>query len=278
MALSLWSAVSAGGILWKTPRALVCLRNCAGEHADLCESSAPSTRGTGSSRTPPVHREAPKKEEGKQRKNREGEQGGAANPPKQVKVEDPKEIDKRPAEEADLEEEESEESSEAAEDEPVHEPTPKKSEELSEKEKGRAANAAKFARHGLTAPLGLRVLPVRLSTPSQDGERQGARREERPPLPPGERASSARSGERPELERRPREERDRERRGDRPREPAHPPPSRDERPRERRHRSRTPHRKKKKSGGSKGVKRRERGKAWRDERRKARPETKWHQK
>ncbi len=258
--------------------ALTCLRNCAGELADLCEGGSSAPVVVPLSGIPPAPREDPKGGGSKEKKRKEREAGGRdPTPPLRVK-EEPTGGGGDPVRDLPVEEEESEESSEAVIDEPVVPAPPPPRVELTEGERARRYSEARRRSSDSPAPLGLRPLPVRLSAPSQDGVGLPAPPEERPSGHHRERRSSS---TRPRADRevpggettegRPRSSRDR-----RARTPSYPPPVREDRRRDGRNRSRSQH-KKKKSKGSKGVKKRERGRTWIEDQRKAQKEQQWHQ-
>jgi len=271
---SLWA-----GQAGNDPRALTSLRNCVGELSDLIEAAGVLPAGGQPAGTAPEKREPPLKGDKKERKTKEGEGGGSVTTPRVPLKEEPREERSReaslpPAGDTGEDDEESEESSDLAEDEEVSEKGRSKEKEPTKRELERAANAAKLSKHGLTQQLGLRVLPVKLSVQAQDGGVPEPVREGR-----GEAASSevpSTSGrERRESDRRVPEGGERSKKEARPREPPYPPPGRGEKRKEERRRSRTPHRKRKSRGANKGIKKRERGRAWRDEQRKAGHEKQW---
>ena len=247
-------------------KALSCLRNCAGELADWCEGESGASASFLGVGVAPVDRERAERASGKEKKSKARESGGErTTPPVEVK-EEPKSAAGGPLQELDLEEE-SEESSEAAEDLPVPDSDRRPDIDLRERERERRYNEEPPTRGEPAAPLGLRVLPVRLSAPSQDGGGPGS--------PPARVEAERSNPPRREPEELPRERRERQARS-----PNYPPPQREERHRERRERSRTPKgkKKKKKSKGSKGVRKRERGKAWVEEQRSAPHNPQWRRK
>ena len=262
------------------PIAISSLRNCAGELADLYEggsatgSTAPAVAGSH-----PGTREVSQAPSGKEKKNKERDSGGGRSSPPKIVKEEPQAVPDGPVKEPEVAEEESEESSELAVDEAVPVEPNKKVVELTERERAERYRDHQESRGEGGGPLGLRVLPVKLSAPTQDGRHhetpQGSRTRHRDP---GHLSSSRPHGETRDTPGGEARVSPREGRALRARSPDYPPPRREDRHRERRGRSRSPHgakKKKKKSKGSKGIRKRERGKAWLEEQRSAPRDKPW---